>query len=226
MKELPDYSKTLLRGQNLAQSSAAIVSLMYWVICSVIVVIIVFSWYFAIEISTLSPGIIRPNAETSVVRSSVGGRIKQSFIRENQSVRMGDTLYLLETDALNIRQKYLSGKLNEIKNNIEDLRILTSPGDLKTLQSPLFRQSWTTFLQRLSEANTRQKKAHSDYRRNLTLHNQKVIADAELETYKYELDRSINEVSLTRKAQLSQWQNDLANYESERPYYRIGARAG
>lgn len=215
MKGFPDYSKIQSRGNDFVRSSPAIVSLMYWVICSVIVGILIFSWYFVIEISTLSPGIVRPNAEISIVRSSLGGRIKRSFIRENQSVRTGDTLYLLETDALNIRQKYLFDRLSELRRNAADLQTLIAPGDFKTLQSPLFQESWTTFLERLSAADTRLKKARLDYRRNLMLHNQMVIADAELETYKYELDRSINEVSLTKKTQLSQWRNELASVEKE-----------
>jgi HlyD family secretion protein len=153
--------------------------------------------------------------ETSTIRSGINGRIKQSFVRENQLVHAGDTLYLLETEALTNRHKYLSNKLAETQQIVDDLRMLTSATKNKALHSPMLQQSWVLFLQRKSEANARLKKAKSDYNRNLTLHKQTVIADVEFESYKYELDRALNEVALTTKAQHSEWQNELLKYERE-----------
>ncbi len=215
MRGLTDFSRIQSRYQTYRLSTGAIVSIAYWVICLVIAGLLIFSWSFVVEISTLSPGIIRPYAETSTIRSAFNGRIKQSFVRENQLVHAGDTLYSLETEALTIRQKYLSNKLSETRQIVNDLKTLTSNGEKKLLHSSLCRQSWTTFLQRMSEANTRLKKAQSDYERNLKLHNQMVIADAEFETYRYDLDQAVNEVALTRRAQVSQWQNELMNYERD-----------
>ena len=215
MRGLPDYSKIRLRYQTYMLSSGAIISAVYWVICFVIVGLLILSWSFTVEISTLSPGIIRPHEEPSTIRSGFNGRIKQSFVQENQSVRAGDTLYSLETEALTIRCKFLSDKLNEVRQITDDLKVLTSNTEKNSLQSLLCRQSWTTFLQRMNEANARLKKARTDYKRNLKLHNQLVIADAEFESYRYELDRAENEVALIRMSQLSQWQNELTNYERD-----------
>jgi membrane fusion protein, peptide pheromone/bacteriocin exporter len=215
MRGLPDYSKIQPRYQSYMLSSGAIVCIVYWVICLVIAGLLILSWSFVIEISTLSPGIIRPYAEISTIRSAFNGRIKQSFARENQLVQEGDTLYSLETEALTIRRKFLSDKLNEVRHITADLKVLTSNAEKKSLNSLVCQQSWTTFLQRMSEANTRLKKAQSDYKRNLKLYNQMVIAEAEFETYRYELDRAKNELALTRKSQLSQWQNELTNYERD-----------
>lgn len=215
MNGLPDYEKLHPHWRNYRFSSASIVTLTYWFVCAVVSGLVIFSWSFVVEVSTLSPGIIRPNAEASTIRSPSNGRIKQSFVRENQSVQIGDTLYTLETEALMIRQKYLLNKLSETQQIIADLKLLSSPTDAKVLYSENFRQIWTTFLQKMSVSETRLKKAQSDYKRNLKLHRQNVIADLELETYKFELDRAQNEVALTRKSHESQWQNELMNYERE-----------
>jgi HlyD family secretion protein len=67
----------------------------------------------------------------------------------------------------------------------------------------------------MSASEMRLKKARADYKRNLKLHQQNVIADVELEAYKFELDRAANEVALTRKSRESQWQNELIGYERE-----------
>ena len=215
MSELPDYSKISLPYRDYSFSSTAIVSVTYWFICMSFLGLVIFSWSFAIEISTLSPGIIRPYAETSDVRSAFNGRIKQSFVRENEFVQTGDTLYSFETEALMIRQKYLADKINETAQIIDDLRMLTGGRREMVLHSLICQQSWTTFLQKMTDSNSRLRKAQSDYKRNLKLHNQMVIADAEFETYRFELDRAANEVALTRKVQESEWQNELMNYERE-----------
>jgi len=215
MRGLPDYSKMETLHPTYTLSNSVIVAISYWTVCFVVVGLVAFSWSFAVEISTLSPGVIRPDAETSIIRSAINGRIKQSFVLENQLVLSGDTLYSLESEALNIRREYLSNKLTEIGLIVDDLKMLTSAVGKKHLRSMAFQQAWITFLQRMSEANNRLKKAQSDYRRNLKLHNQMVIADAEFETYKYELDRASSEVSLARKLQEGQWQNELMNYDRE-----------
>ena len=160
---------------------------------------------------------IRPFSGTSSVRCAFNGHIKKSFLQENQTVNAGDTLYTVETDALNIRQEIFF-LINSMRSNmiVADLTILTNTkSDEKRLHSALLRQSWITYLQRMTEANTQLKKAQTDYRRNLNLHNGKVIADVEFETYKYALDRAINEVALTRKTQMNQWQAELMNYERD-----------
>ena len=153
---------------------------------------------------------------TSSVHCAFNGHIKHSFLRENQFVKSGDTLYTIETEALNVRQEYLLNKLNEIKEIIVDLKAVTSTSaEEKHLHSALIQQSWVTYLQKMVDANTQLKKAETDYRRNLNLHNGKVIADAEFETYTFELDRARNEVALVRKTQMSQWQTELINYERD-----------
>lgn len=214
MRGLPDYSK-IRTHHRYELSSSAIVIVAYWVVCLVIAGLIVCSWSFAVEISTLSPGVIRPHAETSIIRTAFSGRIKQSLVKENQLVEAGDTLYSLETEALDIRREFLSNKVTEIQQAIEDLQAMTSKEGELYLHSVSLRQSWITFRQRVSEANARLKKAQSDYRRNAKLHNQMVIADAEFETYKFELEKAINDVELIAKTQQGQWQNELMNYERE-----------
>jgi hypothetical protein len=88
-----------------------------------------------------------------------------------------DTLYTIEAEALNVRKKYLSNKLNEIKEIIVDLKTVTSTGaEERHLHLALLQQSWVTYLQKMIEAKTRLKKAQVDHRRNLNLHTGKVIA--------------------------------------------------
>ena len=216
MVTLPDFSTLKVCYETHKLSNVMIVRIAYWFSCFVVAAIVIVSWSFVFEISTSSPGLIRPFSGTSTVHSAFNGSIKQSFLRENQFVKAGDTLYTIETDVLNVRQKYLLNKLNEIKQIIADLKTVTSTssGGMQ-LHSALLRQSWATYLQKIVDAKTRLKKAQTDYKRNLKLHNGKVIADAEFEIYTFELDRTLNEVALVRKTQMSQWQSELISYERD-----------
>jgi multidrug resistance efflux pump len=213
---VPEFSKVKVCWENYTLSNTAIVNLGYWLVCLSVAGTLIFSWSIVFEISTSSPGLIRPFSGTSFVHCAFNGHIKQSFLRENQFVKSGDTLYTIETEALNVRQEYLLNKLNEIKQIIADLRTVTSTsGEEKHLYSAFLQQSWVTYLQKTIDANTRLKKAQADHRRNLNLHTGKVIADAEFESYTFELDRARNEVALVRKTQMSQWQAELINYERD-----------
>ncbi len=122
---VPEFSKVNVCWENYTLSNAAIVNLGYWLVCLSVAGTLIFSWSIVFEISTSSPGLIRPFSGTSSVHCAFNGQIKQSFLRENQFVKSGDTLYTIETEALNVRQKYLLNKLNEINQIIADLRTLT-----------------------------------------------------------------------------------------------------
>jgi len=216
MVGLPAFAMVKVCFENHKLSNAVIVNLTYWLVCLSVVGIVIFSWSFVLEISTSSPGLIRPYSGISSVRCGFNGYIKQSFLRENQFVNAGDTLYTIETDALIIRKKYLSDKLNEIREIIADLNILTNSNDgEKRIHSAQLEQSWITYLQKMVETRTQLKKAQTDYKRNLRLHHEKVIADVEFEAYKYALDRAISDVEITRKSQINQWQTELMNYERD-----------
>ena len=189
---------------------------LYTLFCLAIVTVISILSICKVEISISSPGFIRPSAEIGIIRAVTGGRIKESSLRENKWVQMGDTLYSMESESLDLKEKYVSGKLEEVNELVEDLLILTNDQVKKREpRTHVFRQAWLTYLQRLKDAENRYKKVKKDYSRYHKLHYEKVIADAEFETHKFELDHARNEVALLIRTQRSQWQNELNNFERD-----------
>ncbi len=67
------------------------------------------------------------------------------------------------------------------------------------LVTPLFRQSYFNYEQKLRDANIRYKKVRKDYERNQKLHREKVIADAEFENFQFELDKAKNDLELVKQ---------------------------
>ena len=172
--------------------------------------------FFKISISVKSSALIRPSSEISSIRSLVNGRLKQSFIAENKSVAKGETLYVIESEVLSEREQLLVSKIEDIKLFITDFKnLLGKTPNPKLIEAPMLRQSFFSFQQRLQESTTRFKKVQIDYNRNLKLHTEAVIADAEFENITFELDKATNDLELVHQNQMSQWQNELRILERE-----------
>ena len=171
--------------------------------------------FVSTSIHVKSTALIRPSAEVSAIRSLVNGRVKETFIVENQSVQKGNILYVIESDAINEKEKYMQLKIVEIQGFMNDLRKLVLPASGISLSTPLFQQSYSSYLQKVQDATTRYNKVKMDYNRNRKLHHEKVIADAEFENFQFEFDKAKNDLELLKQDQLNQWQNELRRYEIE-----------
>ena len=186
--------------------STVIIILLAFVVCLPLV---------STSINIKSPSIIRPSAEVSAIRSLVNGRVKDAFIVENQTIQKGNILYVIESEMINEKEKYLQLKILEIQNFIDDLRKLVSQASGISLSTTLFQQSYFNYLQKVRDATMRYNKVKTDYARNRKLHHEKVIADSDFENFQYEFDKAKNDVELLKQDQLNQWQNELRRYEIE-----------
>jgi membrane fusion protein, peptide pheromone/bacteriocin exporter len=190
--------------------------LIYIATVIVFLVLVVSLPIVTIPISVKSPALIRPTSEISAIRSLVNGRIKQSFIIENKAVKKDETLYMIESEVMTERETLLFSKIDEIKLFVSDFKnLLSKDPNPKVIYSPMLRQSFFSFQQRVQESTTRYNKVLNDYNRNLKLHNQAVIADSEFENFTFELDKAKNDLELVRQNQLSQWQTELRTLERE-----------
>ncbi len=171
---------------------------------------------FTISISVKSPALIRPTSEISAIRSLVNGRIKQSFIIENKAVKKDETLYMIESEVMTERETLLFSKIDDIKLFVSDFKnLLSKDPNPKVIYSPMLRQSFFSFQQRVQESTTRYNKVLNDYNRNVKLHDEAVIADSEFENFTFELDKAKNDLELVRQNQLGQWQTELRTLERE-----------
>lgn len=173
------------------------------------------SFFITIPISIQSFALIRPSSEISLIRPLLNGRLKSSAIKENQIIKKGETLYTLDSDIQQEREKLLALKKQDIDFFLTDLKSLLGNTAGKDLTTALYRQSYFNYKQKLTEATTRLKKVQADFNRNSKLHREKVIADVEFENFQFELDKAKNDLELVKQSQLSQWQSDLRTYERD-----------
>ncbi|MBT1705311.1 HlyD family secretion protein [Chryseosolibacter indicus] len=179
--------------------------------------------FISISVTIHSHALIRPSTEVTSIRSLANGTLKESFVKENQLVRSGDILYKIENNVLNEKEKFLEKKKEETLNFSKDLSILihhsASNTTLPSLKTSFYQQAFSNYEKKLNEVLTHYSKVKRDYDRNLKLHGENVIADAEFENYAYELNKATHELELLKQTQLTQWQSELRNYEKELAQY-------
>lgn len=170
----------------------------------------------SIDISVTSPGLLRPAVDISAIKIPSSGKISQVFVSINQQVMKGQKILTLDSAIVEQKISFISDEVTEDKLMVEDLNLLIS-GDhrLATITTPLYKQAFQRYSQSKQDLTIKHKKAKMDYNRNLKLHMEKVIADAEFENFQFELDRAKNELELLKQNQLSQWQSELSSYEKE-----------
>ena len=175
--------------------------------------------YLKTDISIRSAALIRPASEVSAVRSIATGRVQQTNLIENNKVKAGQLLYVLESETLNEQENFFSEKITLKETFIKDAEMVLATSQSISNTSfinAFYRQSYFAFRQRISEAQTVHAKAKQAYDRQLKLYTQKVIAAAEFENFQFELDKASDALNQIREAQHSQWQNELKNLQDEK----------
>lgn len=176
--------------------------------------------FLFIDVSVKSNGMLKATSEVSNVKAISPGLVSQVFIKENEVVKQGQLLFAVQSLVMAEKEKYLREKIEDAKLFLQDLRQLVSPHFFETgqeikLATPLYRQSVSDYHQKLFDRQTRYKKTKQDYDRNKKLFDQKVITSVEFENFKFEFDKTENDLELLKQTQLSTWQQELHTYEKE-----------
>lgn len=176
--------------------------------------------FLFIDVSVKSPGVLKAMSEVSAVKVISSGFVANVHIKENEKVAQGQLLFEVQSPLLAEKEKYQQNKIEELTLFVDDLDKLVKPSFLESaaltqLNTPLYKQAYTDYKQKLFERQTRYKKAKQDFDRNKKLFDQSVIASVDFENFKFEFDKATNDLELLKQTQLSTWQQELRNYEKE-----------
>jgi HlyD family secretion protein len=159
-------------------------------------------------------------SEVSTVKVISSGFVTLVHIKENEKVTQGQLLFEVQSPLLQEKEKYQHNKIEELTLFVGDLNKLVNPAFLESatparLNTPLYKQAYTDYKQKLFERQTRYKKTKQDFDRNKKLFDQSVIASVDFENFKFEFDKATNDLELLKQTQLSTWQQELRSYEKE-----------
>jgi HlyD family secretion protein len=165
------------------------------------------------DISRQSRGIITSMKENNDIFSAKYGKLREVRIKENQTVKTGDTLIILHTKKLDEEINYIKEQINQNKKYINELnRLLNGKSEYNT---PLYKRKFLEYQQNLSKFVKEMKKTQNDFKRNKKLFNQEVIAEAKFENIKYKYEMAKSELFSYKEQCYTQWENNLEKYRIE-----------
>ena len=172
-------------------------------------------FFIKVDVNVKSTGIFRPVSERNDIKSLVSGRIDSVFISENMHVKSGQVLFTIKRESLDGKKDMASLQQHDIRAQLNDLAALiaASKGNSWSrrlpLQSGLYGQQYSYFMQRMEEARSRYRVAQRNFDRYLYLYQRRAISALEYEEAKLKVDNISNELSLIGEDQGSKWQTEF-----------------
>ncbi len=176
-----------------------------------LIVIIVFIGFLAclpiikVDISSQSKGIVRAKQDNVLLNTILSGKITQLNLKNNKTVKKGDTLLVVTKETL-ISQKKLNDTLLKVnKAYLNDLNTLLG-NKTSTILTAKAKETYNQYLAKKSELTSAVRLNQKNYIRQKTLYNKGVIALVEFENHTYNLETSKLALNLYIKQQRTQWE--------------------
>ena len=177
--------------------------------------------YLKTDISIRSSALIRPASEINSIRSLASGKVSEVYLAENQKVKAGDLLYVIESETLNEQDRFFQDKILLKESQLADLE--TALAASKSQQqarliftNAIYQQSYFAFRQKLAETQTNYNKAKQAHDRQHKLYQEKVIAPMEFENFQFELKKAEDAIALLKETQRSQWESEVKSLNEEK----------
>jgi len=173
--------------------------------------------FLRVDVYSSARGIIKPNKERVTLNVISSGQIKYSNSINNQRVRKGDTLLVVDNNGIDNRLELSDYQLKEIILFIGDLTFLLKRPKVRSseLQSSKYQRVLLQYSQKLGELQTRYRKTKRDFDRHQILFNKDVISKSEFENKQFDFDLSSSDIHQFKKQQKNLWQADLIQYENQ-----------
>lgn len=182
-------------------------------------------FFIRIDVSVRAEGILRPVTEKTELKPALSGKIKEIYIKENQMVKQGEKIIVLESELIDTKLKLLDFQISEKKNYIQDLQYLVKIDSNSIflfrekqgfgLITPLYKQQYLQLKAQLQENQYAQDKIKREISRDKQLYEGKAIALREYEDRLFDLQRLQSQFQTSFEKQISLWQSELSNLQIE-----------
>lgn len=164
--------------------------------------------FIYLDIYTTSRGTIIPEEKKLNIYAPINGKIAFFNIEENQKVKKGDTLLMIEHNILKERENLNTTQSSENTTYVNDLNNLIK-GNYNSVNSEQYKKSYLSYKQELYNLEVILKNTQDEFDRKDHLYQKNVISRSEYEKAQLELEKIKNDkVNLTKQTQLS-WQKEL-----------------
>ncbi len=177
------------------------------------------SWV-KVDVNVNSPGIITSKELATQIIAPVYGRIAVLRLKENEFVKKGDTLLVVDTTDIAKRMAVINEKTQLLRSQNADLLYLNrltkwSRLHLYEVSTMLYRRELQKFISDLRFQKSEIAILRKNYLRQLTLYKKDVIPVAEFQQASFKYENAKLKYDKIFQNQLSIWQNSLNQNQNQ-----------
>jgi HlyD family secretion protein len=183
-------------------------------------------FFIYVDVSVKAQGIVKAPGERIYPKASGSGYVQyvNPDLKENAQITIGDTLIIIGRDVWDEQLRNSQERREELMALLSDLSEITA---LKykgasgkyinniAFKTAVYAQNYQLFCRHYENNFQQFSVAKKIYERNKLLFNQQVIASADFEQVKNEYDKTVATLATTYNEQMSQWQTEQHNYQTE-----------
>lgn len=208
-KEILDQSVEVHQFSHSTKSK-----IIYSLIISFIIIALAALPFLYVDVYVSARGIIVPEEKRMSLTSMQSGKVKFINMTNNQFVKKGDTLVIIEDPVFDEKWRLLSAQIERTQLFVSDLDILLGArSDTKKIKSSEYKAAYALYTQGLYDLKLKQEKATRDFERNNTLYEKGVISKVAFEDYQHQRNITNNTVKQWIRRHANQWEAELSDYE-------------
>jgi len=220
MKDIFPSSVTRFSRENLIRKHSTKSKIIYWILIGVLILFAASLFWIKVDVNVDTPGIITSRYRSIEIMAPVFGRILSLRIKENQRVKKGDTLLIIDTTEIDKSIRIIQNKIWLLKHQNSDLAYLTQlvidgKYETKKVATLLYRQELKKFISDLSLQKTEVESERKKYVREKYLYKMGVAPAAEFEQLSYKFEDSKLTYHKIFEDQLSSWQNQFNENQTQ-----------
>lgn len=191
--------------------------LIYKLLLAVVVVVGISLPIIEVDITSQSRGIVRPLNNNIHVTPIVSGRVKKANVINNQAVRKGDTLLVVEMSNINEQLQANVSVLNDIRERLADLDVLTDDNKNKCrLITSLYRGEWMEYQSRLEDLNVKSRQYERELNRATEGLKMGLVSDFDYNRIKDEFIANELNIKSFKTQQNADWQKIKKQLEEQK----------
>ena len=175
-----------------------------------------------IQISVRSQGLFQSTIGRTELFIPVNGRLVQVRAKDNQKLKQGDTILLIDSSLPGKQSKLLAGRSDHLRLLLLDVAMLVRSSDkgllLETkpiLRTEHYQTSWRQFMQELNSRSIAMKQAERVFNRYSILFQNGVLSLSEYEKFQLDYDQAVSSFNLLIRQYKSQCEIDANGYRRE-----------
>lgn len=178
-------------------------------------------FFVKVDVNVQGAGLYRPLAERNEIKPLIAGRIDSILIAENSHVKAGQTLLTIRREILEGQNDLVNLQQEDVSEQVADLSLLITAykkndwSKKLDLQSGIYAQQYSLFMQRIVEARSRLALAQKNFNRFAQLYRNQAVSAAEYDEMRLKRDNIVNELTLIGETQGSKWQTEYTNLKMQ-----------